>query len=39
MNEKGVEDDGKKLDDDEIEHIIGPKVKNYHTHKNHSKYC
>ena len=26
MNEKGLEEDGKKSDEDEIEHTLGPKV-------------
>lgn len=37
MNEKGLEEEDKKLDDDEIEHIVGPKVRNDRTHKN--KHC
>ena len=27
MNEKGLDEDGKKSDEDEIEHTLGPKVR------------
>ena len=35
MNEKGLEEDGKKSamsDDDEIEHTLGPQVRKTYTH-------